>query len=186
MSSKEETVIVIKNLFNGKDLKLKISRGEFEEMIADKLKQTIDMVHEAVDNAKRLKDGIKNIQEIVLVGGSSRIPKIKQLLSEAFGSAKIHSSANPDSIVAIGAGIQAALLIGNHSSQISNILLFDVLPLSLGVRASGGEMSVIIPRNTQVPRKKGKYYGTKNDNQRSVIIAVYEGENKFVANNNQL
>lgn len=186
LSMTNEITIKIDNLCNGNSFETKVTRAEFESMIAESCQKAMTMVHDAIKNAPILVNGVEDIKEVVLVGGSSRIPMVSGLLRQSFGHATIHSSKNPDSVVAIGAAIQAAILNGDQSENISNVLLWDVLPLSLGIRASESLMNVILPRNTQVPDRRVKAFRTKEDNQRSVTVEVYEGEHKMVLENNLL
>lgn len=167
------------------DFEFKITRAQFEEICNDLFIRCEKLVK------KTLQDGgisAENVDDVVLVGGSTRIPKIQKMLGKIFGKDKICKSINPDEAVAIGAAIQAAVLNGGDdvSDGVPDIILLDVCPLSLGVETTGGLMSVIIPRNSMVPIKKSKIYSTTEDNQTSVTIQVFEGERSATKNNRLL
>jgi len=153
--------------------KLKITRKEFEEMCMQLFKSTMETVDKVVSDGKISK---RDIDEVVLVGGSTRMPKIRKMLKEKFPNSNINQAINPDEAVACGAAIQAAILSGNHDSLLENIVLMDVTPLSLGVNTEGEITSVVIPRNTTIPSKKTKKYETTSNFQTTTKIEILQGK----------
>lgn len=183
LSSSTQTSIEIDALYEGVDLYSTISRARFEELCADLFRRCIDPVEKVLLDAKVSKS---SVDEIVLVGGSTRIPKIQALLTDFFNGKELNKSINPDEAVAYGAAVQASILSGFESSKTKDILLVDVTPLSLGIETAGGMMTNIINRNVTIPCNKAQVFTTFADNQTSVTIQVYEGERKLTKDNRLL
>ena len=183
LSSAAQTSIEIDSLFEGIDFYTSITRARFEELCQDLFRGTMEPVERVLRDAKVDKS---SVHEIVLVGGSTRIPKIQRLVSDFFNKDP-NKSINPDEAVAYGAAVQAAILSGDTSSKSTNeILLLDVAPLSLGIETAGGVMTALIKRNTTIPTKKSETFSTYSDNQPGVLIQVYEGERARTKDNNLL
>jgi len=183
LSSSAQTSIEIDSLYEGIDFYTSITRARFEELCQDLFRSTMEPVERVLRDSKIDKS---SVHEIVLVGGSTRIPKVQKMVSDFFNGKEPNKSINPDEAVAYGAAVQAAILSGDTSSKTQEILLLDVAPLSLGIETAGGVMTPLIKRNTTVPTKKSEVFSTFSDNQPGVLIQVFEGERARTKDNNLL
>ncbi|CAJ0629565.1 6947_t:CDS:2 [Entrophospora sp. SA101] len=181
LSSQMSTRIEIESFFDGKDFSETLTRAKFEELNNDLFRKTIKPVEKVMKDANVEKSAV---HDIVLVGGSTRIPKVQQLLEEFFNGKKASKNINPDEAVAYGAAVQGGILSG--AENVEDLLLVDVCPLTLGIETTGGVMTKLIPRNTVIPTKKSQIFSTAADNQPVVLIQVFEGERSMTKDNNLL
>ncbi|XP_047955570.1 heat shock cognate 70 kDa protein-like [Salvia hispanica] len=183
LSSSSQTNIDIESLFEGIDMFSTITRAKFNELNMDLFSKCIKLVEKCLSDAKMKR---RSVDEVVLVGGSSRIPKVQELLREFFNGKEACKSINPDEAVAYGAAVLAAKLSGEGNGKVQKLVLLDVTPLSLGIEINDDTMSVFVPRNTPIPTRKEKIHHTMHDNQTSVKFPVYEGERSKSKKNNLL
>merc|ERR1711959_172992 len=183
LSSNAQTRIEIEALFDGIDFSETLTRAKFEELNLDLFKKTMKPVKKCLEDSNMAKS---DIDEVVLVGGSTRIPKVQQLLSNFFNGKELNQEINPDEAVAYGATVQGGILSGEGGEATKDVVLLDVAPLSMGVELEDGIMSKIIERNTVIPTKKTQEYTTVQDNQAQVNFQIYEGERSMAKNNHLL
>jgi L1 cell adhesion molecule like protein len=183
LSSTQSAVIEVDALQDGRDLRVEITRSQFEMINAHLFDACLETVRTVLRDGRLYR---AEIDDVVFVGGSSRIPRLQEMVTEFFEGKKPNLSINPDECVAYGAAIQASILAGHHGNLGDQILLVDVSPLSLGVETAGGAMSVLIPRNTTIPCLKTNVFSTYRDNQESVLVSIFEGERAMCGDNNLL
>nr|WDK97433.1 heat shock protein 70 C [Halisarca dujardinii] len=183
LSASAQASIEIDSLFDGIDFYVNVTRARFDELCGDLFRSTLEPVKKCLRDANFKKE---DIHEIVLVGGSTRIPRIQKQLQDFFNGKELNKSINPDEAVAYGAAVQAAILSGDKSEEVQDLLLLDVAPLSLGIETADGVMSTVIKRNSTVPTKQTKVFTTSSDNQSKVLFPIYEGERTMTKDNHLL